>query len=497
MSEFHVVGGKYDINDKWIGIDFANSFLQHPEQLEAIVIHETVHAIIAGTDYGQASHVIFRSSKHFQHLSKQESSSIEKLIFFSQDFVQEGLATYMQMAHIVRVKDRAYARDWADQHLPVDYKKKLKRLEFLFKMSKRYRDMFTNKAYRIAMDNGFQQDAPKFDLLKNPEQLKGYLQDTRHNPNLRLEALIETISLNQWLVTKSPLEIAEKAGLELHDVATKQEGAAFATYVASLTDKPRTFRAKDIGDPLPDESLREQALDSLMVTNLNLNLAENSEVLFNKKDFLYYADVIDSVFVNYHDETWSKRQTIREVINENPDLALIAFTKTGEKYTFYCSKETATSIFANELRDASLMVKWGGYAIEKNRFIWSDEARPPDVIWYNSPKHIKQTFEAYVQKHPGARLRRLHISATQDHPLQTLFILEESYNTLHVANDFGNVRIAKAIGVISKNSIIIESSELRPIKQHINNFFVQQGMHRTVDWVETMIVQNGLILRTE
>lgn len=497
MSEFHAVGGRYDINEKWIGIDYANSFMQYPEHVEAVVTHEAVHAIIAGTDYGQASHIVFRSRAHFQHVNNQEALRMEQLIFFSQDFVQEGLATYMQIARLARIKGKRYALEWADQHLPTSYKVKFEKLKFLFGMSQRYKDMFTSKAYRIAMDNNFQQDAPRLELLKDTTTLEQYLLTKDHSPNLRLEALVDAVSLNNWLATKSIPEIAEKAGLPLYDVASKEEGAAFSTYVANLTDKPYTFKAEDVGDPIPYEQLREEAMDSLIVTNLNLNLSENSELLLNKDDFLFYADVLDSVFVNYHDETWSERELIKSAIGEYPDLALVGFTKSGEKYAFYCSKETAISLFTNELKDVTLVVKWGGYSLEHHAFIWSSEARQPNVVWYNSPNHIKDTLGQYVKDHPDVSLQRLHIGATQDHPLQTLFVIEDGSNVLHVVNDFGNVRISKAVDAISKNSTIMEATELRKIKQHINNFLVLQGMLRKIDWVETMIVQNELKYRTD
>lgn len=496
-SQFHAVGGLYSKEERWVGLDYATSFMKDAAIVESIVAHELSHAIIAGTDYGQASFVVFNLVDKFGHVPINEAKEIASSIFDSQVLTQEGLATFMQVGRLRARIGKTKALEWAQANLPKSYTDKLAEFAHIHKASKSHREHFMTKASALAMTNGFRQHAAGLDLLASTSSLNEYLADPNNSPDARLRKILELLRHKPWAITKSLEEIANLAGIAYFEPATKEEIAAFQTYVVKLTGDSYEFLPQDIGDPVAPDLEIQRAAESLFVTNLNLQLAESSELLMKREDFVFYADVVDTVFVNYIDETWDKRDLVMWAIGEAPDVSLVSFTKTGEKYVFYCSKATAAQILNEEFKDATLVVKWGGYSIEKDGVIWSGDARPPDIVLYNTPTHLQETFSKHLEADPDVKFRHLHIGTTLDHPLQSLMATIEGKTPLHLVSDFGNARISKAVELLKKNSSLLQHDELRAHGKHINNTLTMLGLLRQVDWVETMIDQKDLIMRKD
>lgn len=496
MSQFHAVGGQYDPLEQWVGLDYATAFMREPIYIEGIIAHEFSHAVIAATDYGQASFVIFALVGEFNHVTADEANAMERAIFYSQDFVQEGLSTLMQASRLRFLSTKRHAKEWVHIHSPKYYTDMFQRLDFVMDMSKSYRDLFMMTSHMLAMTNGFRQNAARMDLLKDRETLEEYLADPDNDPNLRLDRIVEAARKHHWLVTRPIEEICEISGITFYETATKEEVANFQTYVASHTETPHIFLPSDIGDPAVGDATLQKARDNLLVTNLNLGLAENGELLNSVAEFLHYADVITTIFVSYHDTSWKPRAAVRQLIGEDPDVALIAFTKTGEKYFVYCSKSTAAGIINNELQETTLVVKWGGYSASDNRFIWSSTARPPDVVLYNSPPDMYLTFKEVIDANESIEFRHLHVGATENHPLHNLFVIKEGVPVIHMVSDFGGVRIAEVVALLGQRSSVLSHGDLRRLKVHINNALVLFGLLRSIDWVETMIAQT-LVMRTD
>jgi hypothetical protein len=498
MNQFHAVGGRYSKEERWVGLDYATSFMSHPEHLESILAHELVHSVIANdTDFGQASFVVFALKDDFKHVSRNDARRFEQLLFGAQDFVQEGLATFMQIGRLRKLIGRQKALRWAQEHLPPYYLEMLNAMDFVQDMSNKNRDHFTRKMSALTMIQGFRQQAAPLDLLRSPAALEKYLENDDVNPDVRLEKLLAMLRIKPWAITKPPEEIARLAGITFFEVATKKEIAEFQTYVASFTGKPHTFLPEDIGDSKEPSALLDQARDSLLVTNLNLGLESNPQLIIKPEDFLYYADVYDTVFINYHDESWKLRQAASAMMGQDADVAMIGLTKTGEKYATYFSKENAAKALNTELKDVTAVVKWGGYSIEKNRFIWSDTARSPDVVLYNSPTNMRDTLNQHMEQDKTIKLKHLHIGATTDHPLQNIMVIKDGLWPLHLTSDFGAARISEVVKTIEAKSSLINHDDLREHKRDINNALVLMGLMRSVDWVGTMIAQDTLIMRKD
>lgn len=488
MNWFDTVRGRYNISDRWIGVDYSSNFLD-PEQASLTLVHEAVHSLLAmQSDFGQATSVVYQLLDDFQHIDKHEQKRIARLLYFSQDFVQEGFATFMQVAMLRRRVDRHTAQEWIQQNLPSAYQKKLNKLAFALEIGRKYRDGFTNKISHIVMESGFRRDCPKFDLLRSPDKLETYLSDYNHNPNERLEKIIETIRYKVWLVTKPPEEIASLCNVSFVSPSTKQEVAEFLTYVMSLTSRPVTYSQNDIGEAPHGSDAINLAAQNLIVGNMNMNLVETGIPILNPNEFLHHADVIEALFVSLHDKEWKKRDLVRLISGREPDLGIVGFTKTGEKFLTTMSASESPLFLNGKLAHATMIVKWGAYDILKDQLTWSPDVRPPDIILYNSARDLALVINKLLEVVPVEDVCYLHVGATEKHPLQTLYCKIRGKHALHCVNTFGNKDIVALLANRGDRNKIISSEELRSSKKYLNDTMsIWMGLPWNIDWIETML----------
>ncbi len=495
-SWFHTVLGKYDISHGWVGLDYSKLFLD-PLQAELTLSHEMVHSVIAmTTDYGQATKVILTLIDDFTHLNDDEKDEIGTLFANSQRTVQEGFATLMELSRLRKLTNKNYALDWAKTHFPDEYLEWFGKLKFAFDLSQQYRDFFIEKISHLVMQTGIRKTMQQENLLSEPEKLKHYLSQVDNNPDLRLEKVIETLRYKSWLVTKQIPEIAAACGIRYFEPATKAEVAEFLTYATSFTNNPRKFSQQDIGDSPKGVEAFNQAAQNMIIANMNFNLAESAITLFDMKDFLFHSDKMEILFVNPNDSKWKHRATVKAISGTEPEVSLAGFYKTGEKYITVTSKENAVELLNNQLKSITMMVKWGGYDIVSDRLIWSDTARLPDVVVYNTVQEMMLGFQVLLEKRPDVKFHHLHAGAGEDHPLQTLIAKIDDRVPIHIVNTFGNRSISELLQIIKPHSSVFSNDELRSQKRHLNNILsLWMGLHWEVDWIETMIDKENLVKR--
>lgn len=488
MNWFDSVRGRYNIGDRWIGVDYSSNFLD-PEQASLTLVHETVHSLLAmQSDFGQATSVIYQLLDDFQHIDKHEQKLIAHHLYFSQDFVQEGFATFMQVAMLRLRVDRYTAQEWVKRNLPLTYQNKLNRLVFALEAGRKYRDCFTEKISHIAMESGFRRDCSKYDLLRSPDKLAAYLSNYNHDPNARLEKIIEAIRYRVWVVTKPPEEIASLSNITFISPSTKQEVAEFLTYVTSLTSRPVTYSQNDIGEAPRGSDAINLAAQNLIVGNMNLNLAETGIPILNPNDFLHHADVIEALFVNLHSREWKKRNLVRFVSGREPDLGIVGFTKTGEKFITTMSISESPLFLNGKLARATMIVKWGAYDPLKDRLIWSSDVRPPDIVLYNAVRDLTSIINKLFSVVPVEDVSYLHVGATEKHPLQTLYCKVRGKHALHCVNTFGNKDIVTLLTNKGDKGKRISSNELQSSKEYLNDTMsVWMGLPWHIDWIETML----------
>jgi len=468
MHWFDTNLGQYDLSERWVGLDYKELFLD-PVLADITYAHEVTHAVLAmQTDFGQFTNVFFKLQDNFNRLQPSEINLILKLLFQSQDKVQEGFATFMEISMLQSRTSKQNALTWADANLPDDYKKYLKPLMFGFELSKRYREFFTAKVSQLTMETGIRKALVEQDLLSDVNKLADYLLNEENNPNLRLLKICDTLRIESWLVTKDIPTIAKECGVKFHDPAIKEELAGFLSYITTFTNNPQHFTTEQIGDTLQGVDAFAEASKNIIVANLNLKLAETAQTFFNLDDFFKHAKDIELIFVNPFDKNWFDINLLKLVSGEEPEIAIGGFTKDNRKFLTISSKEKASTIINRNLNHVTLFVKWGGYDFSKNQLIWSNSARPPDLVVYNNIEQL-QNFLKKILTLPEINFKHFHIGASEGHPLQTLLIKISNLSPLHIVNCFGNRGIVETINLIKTKTQVITEQELRNLKKHINN----------------------------
>ncbi len=496
MHWFDLNLGKYDLAERWVGLDF-KELLQDPILADITYAHEASHAVIAlQSDFGQATNVIFLLKENFTKMQLNEVDLILKFLFQSQDKVQEGFATFMEISRLRTLTSKKNALAWAQQNLPYKYQQYLAPLLFGFELSKYYREFFTAKVSWLAMETGIRKTLYKQDLLSDSSKLAIYLSDQDNNPNARLLKICDVLRIKPWLVTKDNLTLAKECGVKYHEPATKAEVAEFLNYTTRFTNKRQHFSSEQIGDTPQGADAFIQVSKNLIIANLNLKLTETAKVMFNLDDFLNIAPNMEIIFVNPHGKDWKHRDLVKLVCGEEPEIAIGGFTADDQKYLTITSREKASDIINKHLRHATLFVKWGGYDLANNQLIWSTTVRPPDIVVYNTIDQLQDKIKQILTATPDINFRHLHIGSRKGHPFQSLVVKINNLSTLHVVNCFGNKGILETIGQMGNKTRIINNEELKVQKQHINNLLcLWMGMPWKVDWVETMINGKKIIPR--
>src|SRR5258708_7609833 len=301
---YHTVLGRYNISDKWIGLDYGKLLMTESRVAESVFAHEMAHNLMSTqTDFGQATYAISKLLEEFKHLNEKQKLEVVTLITKSQEFVQEGIATIFQIGRLRNLTSKSFALNWTNKTLPPEYLDKMNKMLFVFDWSQRYKDYFTEKVSYLVLETGARKVIPQQDLLRTPEKLANYLADENNNPDLRLERLIGTLKYKAWLITKPIPEIAKECGVTFFEPCTKKECADYLTYIASFTNNPHIYSEADIGDSPQGADAFIQAAQNMVVGNMNLDLTNTAEVLFKLEDFLFYADKIEVAFVNPNSET--------------------------------------------------------------------------------------------------------------------------------------------------------------------------------------------------
>jgi hypothetical protein len=343
------------------------------------------------------------------------------------------------------------------------------------------------------METGIRRYAQQQDIFKSSNSLREYFLNEDNIPNKRLEKIIEVLRYKDWLITKTIPEIAEACGIKYHEPSTKEEVAAYMTYLTSYTEKPHTFFVADVGDTPEGNTTLQEMYDNMMVANINIKFSPSEFLKY--QDFLHYADRYEIVLVVLNDKTkhWD---FAKELYGEEPEVILYGFLEGGEKYITLVPKVLAEKIVNEDLKNATLAVKWGGYNPKTNKSIWSESLRLPDLVIYNTPIQLKTTLEALKKTHPDTKFQHLHAGAMEGHPFQSLLVRIGDFMPIHVVNHFGNKNILNALDVIRNNTTVINNTFLMENKKTLNNLMaLWMGLFWEVDWVETMIDKKTLHFR--
>lgn len=487
--------GQYDPQEKWVGFDFRNLFLDRVGA-ELTYFHEMTHSVLSrSTDFGQATQMIYQLLPYMKHLSIKDREDIKNALMNSQMLVQEGMASLMEILRLRMLKNKQFALDWAKENLPEDYYNRFIRLVFVLDLSNSYKDYFTQKIPHLALHTAIRKKIVEQNLLSNSRKFVNYLETDANNPDIRFQKMIDVIRYKKYLVTKTPSEICNNTGIVLHPDVSKQDVADFQNYVYSLTDiKRKNFVADDIKDA-KDVNVLTDANDQIIIGNMNLNLAKDAIVFFDAEQFLPHKNEISAVMVNLLGDELDYKEYMEMLTGRKFEAALVAFSKNGAKYIIGADIVTISSWVKSQFSEATLLVKWGLYVPGRTELSYFGGSRNPDVVVYNTIHDLEEKFEKWFKV--GNKAEYLYVGASQDHPFQIL-ILKDNLGVLHLVNVFGNVMIDNFFQKYKNNLARGNPISFLSTTKHYNNIMsIWMGLPWEIDWYKTMTDQKEFHLRGE
>lgn len=489
MQWSHTVLGQFDITDQWIGLDYRSLFLD-PIKAEITVFHELTHAVLSRTtEMGQATQNIFFFSQWFQHLNPDQINEIKGHLVACQKFPQEGLATFMEMQQL-RVKGSRESVVAIKPGLHQEYRERFEKMEFIFYQPKKVRERFTKKISLLVMSNGFRSNAPRADLLRDPKTLQAYLAVPDHNPTQRLEKVLTYLRKNPRILRKKPRKIAKACGIEFFEPATSQEICDYINYLQRLSGKEEDYSISMVGEVKGKEMLNE-AIENLLVTNMNLDPKQTADPLWDTEDIEYEADYASAALIVHHPQS-AKDEEFEKQLGRALDVNILMFGADGAKYLAITSREHLDSLLANQLKNATIITHWSITDPSKNTFDLSS-VRKPDIIQYNRPGDMLNTFKNAKNM---KKYEWIHLGASQNHPFHSLLVKTNGSETIHFVNGFGNSGISKVIEFMAaQKGYSIRASALLPQARAINDMLAVMGLPWDVDWVRTMNNQREIIRR--
>jgi hypothetical protein len=475
--------GAYNPEDRWVGLDYPSLFFD-ALKTELTLIHEMTHYVLCkDTDFGQAVEAIYELTPHLNHFDKSEKDRLKVALRDAQIFVQEGTASLMEMLRLKRLKDKPFARNWARENMRQDYYERFEKLSFVFDMSNRYRDFFTKKVPNIALHTGIRRAIVEQDLLSDSNKLLAYLSEANNNPDRRFLKLIETLVYKPFLVTKTTKEICKETGVVLVDDVSKEDVACFLTYLLRFTDKPRKVKADEIKDARDSKETMEMSFEDMFVANLNLNLASNGIFLWSLEDLLHYEDVVEAVLVNRLGDDLEWRDELELMTGRKFDAGVIAFSKNGEKFLIGLAFDEVVGLLNGGFSDKSVFVKWGLCVPGEKEIVYFSGSGMPNVVIYNSIKHLVDNFQGYFKK--GKKAEYMYLSV-ENHPFHSL-VLQDSSGVLHWLNAYGN----KHVDIfLTENKPFLTKGRVDMLSdpKHFNaTFSVWMGFPWGIDWTSQFI----------
>ncbi len=472
--------GAYSQEDRWLGLDY-QSLLTDPLKTRLTMAHEMTHYVLCkDTEFGQAVEKIYELLPQFIHINKDDKEKLKNALRQSQVFVQEGSASLMEILDLKKTHGKRYALDWARKNFPKQYYERLEKLLFVVEMGERYSSFFTSKVPFAAMHTDIRRQLVQQDLLSDIPQFIDYLSKPENSPDQRFNNMLDTLRGKNWMVTKPEEVICKEVGIPLVSVS-KEELAEYLTYLLKFTKYPRIVSPSEIGEPREVTQTMEQSFEDTLVADMNMNFADNGTVLWEIKDLLHYQKEIKAILVNRFGDEAEWRKELEVLTGKKYEAGLVAFLSTGEQFIIGLSYEEVSSLTQNELFDKTLLVKWGLYFPNMTELMYFPKSRVPNVVIYNSLKHLKATFAEYFKNKHKATFIAI---AYKGHPFRTL-VIKDHNGVLHWLNTYGDKLVNPYLDE-NKDCLLKENPQrFLQDHQHFNRvLYVWMSYPWDVDWYE-------------
>lgn len=497
---YHELGklGVYNISTRQVMLDF-KGLVSDEYMPNFTMTHEGVHVVLGiETEFGQVTDNLFKIQKELTY-SDEEKKKILEEFYSAQNFVQEGFATLIPFSILKDRIGKDNAKIWADKNIAntdrTPYRDYLNRLYFVTEMELEKRNNFYSKISALAMETGFRIEAPGEDLLESSEKIIKYLREENNNPDKRLEKLIRSIAADSSLLDKTLPEIAAIVKIP-YAQANRKQIAEFLTYLLTKTPNPIEYKEDYVGERPPEgKNTLKETYESMVVANLNLDFTNTSEILPRPDDFLFMADAMKVIFVHKINEKITDINFLKSQASEEPEIGVIGFLPSAEKYMIFVNRNTAEQI-VNKLNNLTFVIGFEDYDVINSKVEWSSNIRKPDLIRYSFPRQMKEEMKHLIENNPKVRFQHLHSQFMENNPLQTLFVNVKSENPIHFVNHFGNKEISEVLSIIKLRSEVMERRYIEKNRDSINNLLAfWMGQHWEVDWVSNMFNKTKLFFR--
>lgn len=497
---YHQLGklGGYNISTRQVMLDFRH--LIEDEKLPSFtLIHESVHAVLgAETEFGHVTNLLYQIQNDLKY-EKEYKDKILSKVYWSQNFVQEGFATLIPFSLIKKDIGKEEVDKWAEENITntqkTPYKNYLEKLYFISDLDLDKRNKFYDKISSLAMENGFRKLTPKEDLL-NWDKLNVFLSKPEHNPDNRLEKIIEMVRADNSILDLPIPKIANKTSIQ-YLPADISEIAKFMTYLLSKTNNPIEYKEEYVNTKPPERTTTlNEAFESMVIANMNHDFENTAEILFSPSDFLFMSKYMEVIVVHKINDQTTDLAFLKSQQQENPEVGIIGFIPNGEKYITYVSSETAENLINTELKEITLVVRFENYDTKTFKVNWSTNLKQPDIVLYSFPKQMKAIMKKAVSLNTGINFQHLHSQFMDNNPLQTLFVSIGDYNTLHIVNHYGNKGISEILSIIKPKSKVMDRVFIENRRKTINNLLsFWMGQRWEVDWVSNMFDKTHLYFR--
>ncbi len=481
LSDWHnITRGIFKIDENVLLLDYRSNFLDGDKLARTLYHEQTHHILFQTTDFGLAT--LF-ASQIYPNVKPEHQKAFDLLFSFltkSQYYVQESTATFMSMLHLRNSIGPRKALQKRTNILSGNYLDFFNNLIPLFNKSKKYRTLFTSKIPSIALEFGFRKIIVEMGLLDNLESFKSYIQKDGNIPDKRFKLLLTQVIENPTLLKKSTTEIARYSGLHFGPALSKKEVANFLNYLLKFTTSNYIYKEADINDCKSIDQLND-ITGKLLISNLNINIANNSEVLLKAKDLLHYEDIISIVtcrIINESELSEETKSITEEMLGKKYEASLLAITETGEKYIHPSSINDISDLLNNHFQNATIINKFGLYNTGSGYLLEFQINRKPNIILYRYPDDFIKTHE-----NEKINFKYLKLEATIGNHLTTLLVIDD-WGVVHLINHF-----PKGINdILARYSARMENTNKETFEEyrdHINNaFYFWMGLPKSFDWFE-------------
>jgi hypothetical protein len=413
--------GSFNPKTQRISLDFGVDFAD-PISAEMTIHHEKMHHYLTHlTDYGLATITVTQRAEMLIGSNGEKLKALGQYMHDAQIDTQETAAIFRQMQYLRKARGKKAVDSFVIHRQEQSYAERFKKVRSIFDASTKYRDNFMTKIPLIAMQTGLRERVSETELI-DLDEIIDCIRNSE-SPDIRFGKLLATILKNPGVLNLEHKVICAACGISYFGDVSKKVVKDFTNKLLSALGEEVRLEESDVRDGYSFDDLSRASDEGMVLTNLNMNLAERAEVLFDKETFLFYTDTMKAIMISPIEENFNGAEVLRDTLGKQINATVLAFTKQRSEYLHPTSSNEVGDMLENELKEIPLLVKWGLYNPSQGILNFPESRRRPDAVIYNTPADLIGSFEGLAGSN---RLNFLLVSSSRDHPYRALIIEDEA-----------------------------------------------------------------------